>query len=157
MERVIRVIRGDNSKKGFTLIEVMAAVTILLILLIAFVYLIGWNFTSIFMMGEKSQAIASTKEKIDLLDYMIRNSNDLANDLNSDSECVTRDNLLTGSPVANERRFCYEVFDDDNPKQVEYDGEIEEIKGYEVTVVVFYNEGDSHVEFTSFTEKDNDI
>ncbi|SFF92909.1 prepilin-type N-terminal cleavage/methylation domain-containing protein [Desulfotomaculum arcticum] len=145
MGKTIKRLSKPNSNKGMTLVEVLVSIMILTILVVAFTNLIGWNFFSIFSMGEKSKAIAKAVEKTDQLNALVWNADDAeaaeaalqdpANgwvDFNDLPEEVTEDCVYSFTKVTDR----------------EIDGTL--VDGYDVTVVVFYHDFKFHVKLDSF-------
>lgn len=123
------------SNKGFSLVEVLVALAILVILVAAFTNFFSWNIISIIDNGQKSQAVAEAEKKLEQLYYSMDNYVD-------DPEYVSNCNdILVKQPDRN-CNFCVE--------EVTYiDGDVE---GYNVTVVVFYKNGERHVDIHDFVE-----
>ena len=144
MDKFINLLKKQNSNKGMTLVEVLVAITILLILVIAFTNLIGWNFTNIFIMGEKSKAIAKAMEKIDQLKAIVGNAVDsdgaIAAMQNTDIGWVESEDLL--DETTKECVFYFET------KNEEVNGTM--VNGCEVTVVVYYQDYKFHIKLDSF-------
>ena len=103
----------------------MVAMAVLTILIIAFSALFGWNITSIFDSGQRTKAIAEAEKKLERLYYSMDN-------YDSDPEYVSRESVFDYQN--RERNFCVE----------------EETNGYNVTVVVFYHNGERHVAIPAF-------
>ncbi|GBF32766.1 type IV pilin PilA [Desulfocucumis palustris] len=123
-----------HNNKGLTLVELLVAMSVLVILTIAFTAFFGQNITSISESGQKSKATAEAEKKLERLHHSM-------DDYDSDPEYVSSENVLTKNPNR-DRNFSVD--------QVTYvDGEIQ---GYKVTVVVFYKNGERHVTMTSFIE-----
>lgn len=148
----MKSLRMHNEDKGMTLVEVLVAMVILLILVVAFTSFIGWNFTSIFIMGEKSKAIASAMEKTDQLYALVWNAGD-----------PTTAEYLLKNPEMGWKEAYEDIFDgtDGIPEyyyekrtvEVEDGSYISYEEGFEVTVVVSYREGMHHVELESFIKE----
>ncbi len=123
-----------SQNKGFSLVEVLVAMAVLTILVVSFTIFFGWNITSIFETGQRSQAVAEAEKKLEKLHYSMDN-------YASDPEYVSSEDVLVKDPDR-DRNFCVE--------EVTYvDGSVE---GYNVTVVVFYKNGERYVSLSSFIE-----
>ncbi|MTV49378.1 prepilin-type N-terminal cleavage/methylation domain-containing protein [Heliobacillus mobilis] len=147
MDKSARTIT-QHSNKGMTLIEVLVAITILTILIVSFSSMLSINFSNIFIFGEQSKAIAKAKEKTDELYSIVWSANNPATAsaaLTNPSIGWKRDyDSLFESPTT---AYYFET------KTKTVDGT--PIQGYEVSVVVPYEEGKYHVELKSFIEDVN--
>lgn len=110
------------------------AMTVLSILAATFATFFGWNITSIFEAGEKTKAIAKAEKKLERLYYSM-------DDYETDAEYVSCVNVETKDPSRN-RNFCV-------VEKTYINGNVE---GYNVTVVVFYQNGERHVSISAFIE-----
>jgi len=124
-----------SSNKGFSLVEVLVALTVLVILIGAFANFLGWSVTSIFDDGQKTRAIAEAEKKLERLYYSMDN-------YASDQEYVGNCNEVTVKDPNRIRNFCVE--------EVTHVGG--NVEGYNVTVVVFYKNGERYVSISSFIE-----
>ena len=121
--------------KGFSLVEVLVAITVLTITIVSFTFVYGWSFENIFLMGEKSTAVAKAQNA---LERMYININDDKIDL---QRVISPDDLYTYSESGNyyvEENVTYTLEED------------EDVVGNKVTVVVFYKNGERHVSLSAF-------
>jgi len=125
--------------KGFTLVEVLVAMTVLTILVVCFTFTYGWSSENIFLMGEKSRAIANAQEAIERLYVNIDDEVGLKR-VDSPDELFAYDENETGN---------YYV-----KSNVSYMLEGKEVEGYKVIAVVFYKNGERNVKISSFIMKD---
>ncbi|KAF1086571.1 hypothetical protein SPSYN_00290 [Sporotomaculum syntrophicum] len=121
--------------KGFSLVEVMVALIVLVIMVGAFVNFFGWSITSIFADGEKTRAVAEAEKKLEHLHNSMDN-------YYTDTEYVNDYNDVFIKYPDRVRNFCVE-------EVTRLNGIVE---GYNVTVVVFYHNGERHVSVSSFIE-----
>ena len=151
-----RLLKKQN---GFTLVEVIVAVTILLVIAFAFVPLFSTTFANIFAYGEKDRAMSFASDQMEEL-YAIQPLSSNPDEAKSEVEdkleegvhIEDRDNLYKlvseNNNYGADWKFNYylgekkPVVDDDN------------IEGYQVDVVVFYHDGERYVELTSFVRSD---
>ncbi len=141
--------RAIKKQDGFTLIEVIVAVVILLIIATVFVPIFRTSFVNIFTYGQKDKAMALASEKTEIF-YARQplDNNDITNIIDE----------LSGNYVS-------DVNDLYSYQNNNYNYTIEEsfmpvenntnISGYKITIVAFYLKGDRHVEITSFVRKAN--
>jgi len=134
-----------NSEKGLTLVEVLVAMAILSLVVVAFTQLMSWSFTNIFIQGNKSKATAAAAEKIDFLTYVISTSDTPEDVMESDDEWVAQFDDLFDMELPGERRFYYEAVENSLNETI--------VDGYNVTVVVFYQDYKFHVLFEQFIDK----
>jgi len=143
--------------KGFTLVEVIVSMAILALIATAFVPLFGFSFTNIFSYGERDKAMSVASDIMEELyaTQPFSEESKIADFINDDLDLEDLDgNKIAGNEVDNEN----ELRDDyDNKNVFNYlvkDNNMEingtEINGYEVTIVVFYKNGERHVTLTSF-------
>ena len=144
----------EQKEEGFSLIEILIGLVVLLVMVIIFTQSIGFNYLSIFHTGERNRATVSAQNKLELISAMALQYETLTamkEDLaENDEEYLEEFGDLNelGDTVGDGRRFTLEeAFND-------IDGE--EVEGYEVTVIVFYNNGTFHVRLISFIEGDID-
>ncbi|WP_449240718.1 type IV pilus modification PilV family protein [Desulfoscipio gibsoniae] len=151
MEKLVDFLKKDKikvSKEGFSLIEVLVAIVILLILVVAFTQLLSLNFSTIFNEGRKSKAIAIAMEKTDKLTAIIWSAENPSESLEQLDECVACEDLLNDNSRLKEWVFCYKQYTGSNPKVVDD----KNITGYDIIVVVFCKDGNCHVKLESFIE-----
>lgn len=128
-----RVKSGLMQSQGFSLVEVMVASVLLAVLIVTFTNFFGWNVTSIFDTGQRTEAIAEAEKKLEKLHYSM-------DDYESDPEYTSPGTVLTYQNRS--RNFCVE--------EESYAGG--SIQGYKVTVVVFYKSGERQAAITSFIQ-----
>lgn len=151
MDKTMSLIKKQFSNKGMTLVEVLVSIIILSIIVVAFTNLLGWSSSNIFTMGVKSQAVATAMEITDRIGHevaMTNNSEQGIAALEGDINWVGSKDfnyLYTEDSKTKEQVFYYDA----KYKEVE-DAITSEIEGYEVTVVVFYEEAKYHVKLESF-------
>lgn len=135
----------SRRQKGFTLIEVIVSIAVLAILIFSFVNFIGFSFTNVFVMGDKSKAIVRAREKIDVLDNMV--AADRVDEFTVDSEYISSEALesFIRTNSTNGRWFSYK----EALQQVEEHG----VNGYGFTVIVFYHNGKRYIRLESFSLK----
>ncbi|MEW5922015.1 MAG: prepilin-type N-terminal cleavage/methylation domain-containing protein [Bacillota bacterium] len=143
----MRRFNHTDTEKGFSLVEVLMAMAILCIVVVAFTQLMGWSFTNIFAQGEKSRAIAATAEKVDRLSYVIAGSDTPEVEMAADPERVAQYADLLDKNIPLERRFYFEA------AEKLLDGI--NVAGYNVTVAVYYQDYRFHVLFEQFISKEN--
>ncbi|MEG6522548.1 prepilin-type N-terminal cleavage/methylation domain-containing protein [Desulfotomaculum sp. 1211_IL3151] len=151
MDKIISLIKKQISNKGMTLVEVLISITILSIIVVAFTNLLGWSTSNIFTMGVKSQAVATAMEITDRIGHKVaitKKPEQGIAALEGDADWVGSEDfndLYTEESKTKEHVFYYDA------KYKEVEDEIgSEIEGYEVTVVVFYEEAKYHVKLESF-------
>lgn len=137
MIALLKYKKQPNSNQGFTLVEVLVAMVVLTIIVIAFTAFFGWNVTSIFDTGEKSRAIAKAESKLEKLYGSMEN---YKNDPDYVDNCENV-SIRTGSRDCN---FCV--------TKEAYNFQGSSVDGYNVQVVVFYSNGERHVSLSSFIE-----
>jgi len=151
MEKFIGFLKMNKlkvSKEGFSLVEVLVAMLVLLILVVAFTQLLSWSFSTIFNEGRKSQAIATAMEETDKLTTIIWNAENPITSLENIDECVSSADLLKDR--SKEWVFCYKQYASENPKQIIENGATKNVLGYDIAVVVFYEQGKYYVKLESF-------
>lgn len=142
-----------NNSKGLTLVELLISLLIISILVFAFTTFFSWNVTSIFDTGKRSEAIARAEKKLEELYYKedrerYFSDNKYLSDPSED-EYVANINEVT-SYSSKARQFSVVPYE----KTYEEDGITKTVKGYSVTVVSFYQNGERYVTLTSFIEAD---
>ncbi|WP_347487622.1 prepilin-type N-terminal cleavage/methylation domain-containing protein [Desulfoscipio sp. XC116] len=126
--------------KGFTLVEVLVAMAILTITVVCFTFVFGWNYENIFLMGDKSKAVAKAQESIERL-YVDINDNDVGlKRIYNPNELYIYDETEPGN-----------YYIEDN---VTFALEGKEVEGYKVTVIVFYKNGERNAKISSYIMKD---
>jgi prepilin-type N-terminal cleavage/methylation domain-containing protein len=126
--------------KGFTLVEVLAAMAVLTIIVVCFTFVYGWSFENIFLMGDKSKAVATAQETLERL-YLDINDEDVGlKRVDSPDELYTYSETESGN-----------FYVEDN---VTYTLEGEEVEGYKVTAVVFYKNGERNTAISTYIMKD---
>lgn len=136
-----------KDKKGFTLVEVIIAMAILGIITISIITVFSSSFSNIFSMGNRSKAIAVASQKLEVL-YTIpismRDSTTIKNTLLDDETIFVEgdETLLYQQSDKNLTRFKIQP-----KKLMDYNGEK---IGYEITIVVFYQNGQRHVTLNTF-------
>jgi len=151
MEKFIDFLKMNKlkvSKEGFSLVEVLVAMLVLLILVVAFTPLLSWSFNTIFNEGRKSQAIATAMEETDKLTAIIWNAEKPITSLENIDECVSSADLLKDR--SKKWVFCYKQYAPENPKQIIENGVTKNVLGYDIAVVVFYEQGKYYVKLESF-------
>ncbi|RYD04362.1 hypothetical protein N752_13390 [Desulforamulus aquiferis] len=129
---------------GFTLLEVLVAMALFTIFILAFIFVYGWSFENTFLMGEKSRAVAKAQEVVERLYIDI-------NDPNIDLNRVTNPDDLY---VYNEKGNYYVKEAVKYAMDVGYE-EDKVVEGYNVTTVVFYKGGARYVEISNFILKES--
>lgn len=133
----------ENKNNGFTLIEVIISIVMLSIILLTFLTVFSTSSINVFNSGNKNSAMNLASDTMELLyssqPYIDSNS------------LVDRLKALGGNhtqPLSEnyaEKTFNFSV----------QDATLMGIKGYNVTIVAFYKNGQRHVELTSFVRGQN--
>ncbi len=139
-----------RTQKGFSLIEVIVAVSVLVILAFAFVPLFSTSFANIYTYGNKDQAMTFASDQLEILyaSQPFSEVADITNLLQSEDgqEISSSDDLYI---YDQNYSFNYRIVDSFTP----IDGN-NSVEGYSVTIVVFYHGGERHVEISSFIRGD---
>ncbi len=133
-----KILKVEN---GFTLVEIIAAITILGILALTFFNLFGSSMLHILSSGKKDEAITLAANKMEsIYNQQISTEDDIKTILNDGyyiEECEDMDSLYA-KPNSDLYRYCI-------------DGDSD---GFEVTIVCFYQEGEHNISLTSFFRKE---
>ncbi len=142
-----------KEQKGLTLIEVMIALAILGIIVVAFMPLFGVTFANIYSYGSRDEAKAKAAEQLEELyaeqPFPFEGDPDIVGTLKEGVDeyqgehIEGSENDLHTPPK--EADFNFSVEENFEPMENE-----EDVKGYKVTIVFFYQDGERHVELTSF-------
>lgn len=147
-----------KDKKGFSLVEVIVSMAILSILAVAFLPLFGTSFANIFLFGEREGATSYASDKLELLyaGQPFASEGELKGVLDNGAngqDCSGGD--LYDYDSGYDFNFCVE----ETTQPIDNYGSVIEpgeglLEGYKVTIVVFYNNGESHIELSSFIRGD---
>ena len=139
--------RALKKQDGFTLIEVIVAVVILLIIATTFVPIFRTSFVNIFTYGHKDKAMALASEKMEIF-YANQplDNTDITNILGELNGNYVSDVNDLYTYQNNDYNYTYK----DTFMPVE--GE-DNIVGYVITIVSFYQNGDRYIELESFVRK----
>jgi prepilin-type N-terminal cleavage/methylation domain-containing protein len=137
-----------RNQKGLSLIEMLVSLAVLSLFVVVVIQLVGFNLTSTIITGEKGQANAAAQRALERITAMVDNSVPLTEITEmTDPEYVDLDEIYTYTQDLKPRFFV-----ESTSNQV---GE-ETVNGYEVTVVVFYRNGQAYIELPRFIEFNND-
>ena len=133
---------------GFTLIEVLVAIGILVLLAIAFIPLFSSSFSFIFTYGHRDKAMAKASEYMETIyaNEPITESSAIKDLLSSlDGHDIETDGsgILDYNPL---KSFNYYIEDAFEP--------VSGIEGFKVTIAVFYKNGEQAVQLSSFIRKE---
>ena len=129
-----------KTSKGFTLVEVIVSMAILVLIATVFVPLFGYSFTNIFSYGERDTAMSVAS---DIMEELYAEQPLQAGSI-ADIDSIEKDNS---------DYFIYNDESEFNVLEFEEDFDVVEnngITGYKVTIEVPYKDGDRHVTLTSF-------
>jgi len=150
-----------ESKKGFTLVEVLISIAIIGIIVGSFIGLFTTGFVNIFSTGHKDSAMAEASSYMDSLYMELYNQNgeNIPEGLTYDEikTLLQEEGLFYGSPNSNlidEKGFFIisevEPFEEQNGTIIR--------PGHKVTITVFYQDREREISLTSFIRgrEDND-
>ena len=91
---------GFKKEEGFTIIEVLIALTILVIIIFSFTTLYTTSFTGIFRAGDKSEALFDLQEEIDnaIAEGPSSEFEEATLTIKFDNEEVTKEVTVSGEP-----------------------------------------------------------
>ena len=135
-------------EKGFTLIEVLVALTLLIIIAFAFIPLFSSSFFNIFTYGHRDKAVAQSSEYLEVINANSTYASKAAviedlDDMGGYSIEPSGDSLSDHQPGYS---FNYHIEENIEP----YAG----VTGFKVSVSVFYRAGDRHVTLTTFVREE---
>ncbi len=133
MRMYMKALRQNN---GFSLVELVVAMTVLSILVAAFATFFGWNLTSVFEDGQKSKAIARAGDKLERMSSSMENYEESIPGLELYVE--NYENVFTYQNC-DLNFYVKEVIEPDD-------------LDYNVTVVAFYLDGERYVSFHKYIE-----
>lgn len=132
-----------NLDRGYTLVEILAALVIISILLFGLYHLIVNTYGSFSLTREMTAAISDAQTRVDQLTVLLWGNRDPIAVLEGENGFNdSREALFAGS--GNRTGFYVER------AEAAVDDKI--VDGHQVTVVSFYNEGRRHIELTFFIE-----
>jgi prepilin-type N-terminal cleavage/methylation domain-containing protein len=133
---------GQN---GFTVLEVIVAIALLLMMSAAVVTVFGSSYSNIFSAGNKNEAMAFASEKMEAL-YARQPIN--AAGIQTYLESVNGKFISTGNDIT--------IYDADKAFNfsLETVQPITGVSGQKVTIVRFYRNGSAHVSLSSFLRSD---
>lgn len=132
-----------GSEEGVTLIEVLVSLVILSMFVVVLSQLMGVSVTQVFSSGERAKAVALAEKNTERI-YAIAVQTETLDGLYAADEYSSMTDLHTYDETL-DYKFCLV----ESTKSVEDQPDIE---GTDVTVVAFYNNGQSYVEITTFLE-----
>ncbi|MEA1962041.1 MAG: prepilin-type N-terminal cleavage/methylation domain-containing protein [Bacillota bacterium] len=132
-----------GSEEGVTLIEVLVSLVILSMFVVVLSQVMGVSVTQVFSSGERAKAVALAEKKTERI-YAIAVQTETLDELYSADEYSSMADRLTYDETL-DYKFCLV----ESTKSVEGQDDIE---GTDVTVVTFYNNGQSYVEITTFLD-----
>ncbi|MCX8129143.1 MAG: prepilin-type N-terminal cleavage/methylation domain-containing protein [Clostridia bacterium] len=156
-EHLKNKLRQNN--KGVSLVEVVAAVTILGIIVVGIFPAFSVSHTHIFSMGDKNKAMSVLQGKIDLI-YTISNIEDAVNsaDAMRRTAKVNEIRLMLGAEFDNTGAFIYTAgtdfkFSVENVSTTvspPIQGLSNNLNGVKVTVVYFYKANSEYISLSAF-------
>jgi len=139
-----------DSQHGVTLMEVLVTLVILCLFAVVFTQMIGISFKDIFFKGNKMEATAAAQNVMEKITAVAAKYSDDSFDENVSNldECLVVDSeedLLVYDPNYNAQIFIT------RPVSKSVSG-VDPVKGMDISVVVFYNNGTSFVRIDNFLE-----
>ena len=135
-----------KNNAGLTLVEVIIAMTILVIIAAAFVPLFSTSFAHIFTYGHKDRAMANASELFEEL-YAKQPfaDDDEIKDILGNEHNVEESNLTN----YDDKDYNYYIDESFQPITGATD-----VEGFKVTIVYFYQDGEKYVQLSSFVRGD---
>ncbi len=140
------VIKMGAFKKqdGFTLVEVIVAVVILLIIAMAFVPLFSTGTINIFSFGHRDKAMALGSEKMEIFYANQPLDNGKIDEI---IDTLSGNYVIDSNDLHTYQGNGYNFSTEESFMPIEYESDV---SGYKVTIVVFYQNGEKHVTVVSF-------
>lgn len=131
-----------KTQKGFSLVEVMVSMFILVLIAAVFINIFGSSISNIFVSGNKNEAMTVASKNMDLLyaKQPFDNNESIENILGSNGGNLVNDVGDVTEYKNNEINFYIDSVTD------VYDN----VNGYLVTIAVFYSNGERYVILSSF-------
>jgi prepilin-type N-terminal cleavage/methylation domain-containing protein len=128
-----------SDKNGFTLIEIILSIAILVIVLFGFLSLFGMGATTIFSMGHKTKALSEAQSIVDTIINAEDTSDSFIQNIDSSTtyEKITDCSAIASGTYVNRVRYCLK----DETFTVNGKDYTQKI----LTVLVFYNNGKNYV------------
>lgn len=148
---VYRIRTTINNERGFTLIEIMASIVILSLFVVVLTQFMGISVTDVFHKGEQTTALTLAQDKMEEILSKAEDAGATIDLYNSNAlkgisgYVASKDDLLTNASNPPTTRFCMQ-----SSSNAQSQGTVQ---GTLFTVVVFYHNGQYHVEQTSFIAK----
>lgn len=129
-----------KNRKGVTLVEILVAFAILSVIAAAFLLLFSTSITNIFNFGAESRAVARTTENMEAL-YNLENPT--GTDIEAELDAMNGKKALDSTSLYDyDSNFNFNYY---------YEGSDTGLSsGYEVTMVMFYRNGEKYVDLKSF-------
>lgn len=143
----MRTFRAFKKQDGFTLVEILVAVVVLLIIATAFVPIFRTSFVNIFTYGQRDKAMALASEKMEI--FYARQPLD-NNEIDKILEELSGNYISDLNNLYNYQNNDYNYTYEDTFMPVEGENNI---IGYKITIVAFYISGDRYIELSSFVRK----
>lgn len=141
-----------HSESGFTLLEIMVTLAIVCLFTMVFTQMMGISVEDVFFRGNQMEATAKAQGLLEKIRAVVENNSDTLDDpdkldtaLQAMGEYCTEEDLLVYN-ANQEVRFYYNI-----PSiPVDDDSGTDDVPGINVTVVVFYNNGNSYIRVPDF-------